>query len=380
MVGVAVSENELPVKIVHVIGALVAGGAERFVISLACELRRAGVDASVWALSPRSDIAGEQMAAVLRATRVPFHAGPTARVGFRSILWYRALCARESPRVLHLHTPNTERMNFLARLAPISGAPAAPLIVRTVHSTALPERAIDRLAYRNNRVTYSIACGAAVAETHAPFLSGPVLTIPNGVEFSAPLQSTEGKRSARALLGLDGADFHVVHVGRMSGTSLGDAQKAHDVLIRAWQQSNLGRHAGVLHLIGDGNLRAALQRQADGDPSIRFHGVRHDVSTWLEAADCFVLPSRYEGLSMVAIEAIGAGVPCLFADNPSLRELEAPGARWCEVNDAPGLAIQLLKMRELCEQPSAEAVLQFRKKHSLGRTARGYHALYQQYA
>ena len=165
----------------------------------------------------------------------------------------------------------------------------------------------------------------------------------------------------------------------MGGATLEDAQKAHDVLIKAWIASGLGKSDGVLHMLGEGNLLGDLTGLANGDASIRFYGVRTDVKLWLQAADCFVMPSRFEGLPIAAIEAVGAGLPCIFSDIPSLRELAPPMARWCVVDDVESLARQLKLAAEERQCPSVDQVEQFQNRYSIDRTARQYLEIYRRY-
>lgn len=73
----------------------------------------------------------------------------------------------------------------------------------------------------------------------------------------------------------------------------------------------------TLLLVGDGQLRQRLEKKAEHlniQNQVMFLGVRKDVDAILQAIDLFILPSLYEGLPVVGVEAQAAGLPCLFSD------------------------------------------------------------------
>ena len=72
-----------------------------------------------------------------------------------------------------------------------------------------------------------------------------------------------------------------------------------------------------LLLVGAGELEAHLRVQAESygiTSSLKFLGVRSDISQLLSAADVFVFPSIYEGLGVAVIEAQATGITCLCSD------------------------------------------------------------------
>ncbi len=74
-----------------------------------------------------------------------------------------------------------------------------------------------------------------------------------------------------------------------------------------------------LTIIGDGPSHTALAALAATRPSITLHGPMppQDVAPALAQADIFVLPSRVEGLSLSALEAMSAGCALVLARTPS---------------------------------------------------------------
>ena len=85
--------------------------------------------------------------------------------------------------------------------------------------------------------------------------------------------------------------------------------KGVDRLIEAYR--TWARPDTRLVIVGDGGERKQLMAQADGEPTIRFIGHSKAVDAWYGAMDLVVLPSRWEGLPLVPLEAMQAGAPIL---------------------------------------------------------------------
>jgi glycosyltransferase involved in cell wall biosynthesis len=359
-------------RIVHVIGTLEAGGAERFVVNLVCELQRGGWDMRLLALGGRTDAAGRRMRQDLEEAGVPLAVGPTTDIRLRSVLWYLGEMRRARPQLLHVHTPNTETMQLLVPppWRPRSG------VVRTVHNTNLDITDMHVFSTRHLAVGCSIFCSEASLEWNKAWVRGPSRVIPYGVRLDRPARSAGRAREAKRRLGLDSAQLHFLAMGRMEGDDEKACQKAHDVLLPAWRQSGVGARGARLHLLGDGNLRPRFEALAGGDPSILFHGVRGDVPDWLLAADCFVMPSRWEGLPVAGIEAVTTGLPCIFSRIQPLLELGPPVALWCEVDDVEGLSGALREFAAQPNEPTAEAVHAVRERFGIAHAADAYAEIY----
>jgi len=359
-------------KIVHIIGALVAGGAERFAVDLLGELKIRGLNPMLVALSKRTDGLGRQLTAFLEQRHIEYQVGPTEKVFFNTLGWYAKLMMRQKPDILHLHTPNTELAQFLTK--GLFRRP--PRVIRTLHSTRPPRKLLMRLALRHNRVAYSIACSNAVKRVYDRFLDRNIICIQNGVRFYWPIRTNTLSLQYKLQLNLSPDKIHYLSVGNFKGDTIRTSPKGHDVLIKAWLSAELGRQQCELHFIGDGSLRRDLQSLAGDDDSIRFHGIRYDVCDWMVAADCFVMPSRWEGLPLAGIEAVGTGLPCIFSELPQLRELNAPLVRWTPINDVDRLAANLKEFKRNGLTPPIEKVREVRQRFSIANTAKEYENLY----
>lgn len=365
-------KSDAPEKVVHVIGALVAGGAERFVSELVQEFRRCGSDITLLVLGNRDDAVGRQMCLDLKNVGVKLHVGPTKIVGIQTVLWYIKKLFMKRPSIIHLHTPNTELVHYIATR--IYRLPHK--IYRTLHSVRPPSALIMKLAMRANNVTRSIACGDAVYQSYRQRLRDKVITIENGVRFSWPIRTDQIAIEAKNKLGFESRRFHFLIVGRMNDRNLSSSPKGHDILINAWKRGRLGSNDCVLHLLGDGNLRGKITSLVEGDDSVIFHGIQPAVYEWLLAADCFVMPSRYEGLPIAGIEAAGTGVPCIFSSITPLRELKAPQTLWVSVGDSNDLMRAMIQVAAECPKVDAAEVNQFRKRFDIRQTAQKYAEIY----
>lgn len=123
--------------------------------------------------------------------------------------------------------------------------------------------------------------------------------------------NSETRNRVRADLNLQGK-IVFGHIGRFS------KQKNHDFLIDIFNAAHKKEPRSILLLIGDGELKESIKKKVQElklSKAVLFLGKRNDVPSLLQAMDCFVLPSLFEGLGIVAIEAQAAGLPCVLSNN-----------------------------------------------------------------
>ena len=222
------------------------------------------------------------------------------------------------PDVLHVHAG----IGWEGHALVAAGAAVGARVVRTEHLPWLITEPGQEADYAAGIVAVDafIAVSAAAAATWAPVLArlrpGARLTaIRNGIE---PPEVTRSRAETRATLGIAVGAPLLLCVGRFT------LQKDQRSLVRAVRLLQArGVHAWLL-LVGDGPERAGCEAEAEGCERIRFLGTRGDVGDLMRAADLLVLPSRFEGLPLVVLEAMALGLPVVASRIDSA--VEALGA------------------------------------------------------
>ena len=119
-------------------------------------------------------------------------------------------------------------------------------------------------------------------------------------------------------------EFSLLCVGRLTPA------KGQHLLLEALARLRPDKQSVRLHLVGDGPDRASLQRHSQEmglEAQVVFHGaLNHDqVRAMYARADAFALPSFAEGIPVVLMEAMAAGLPCLSTRITGIPELISDG-------------------------------------------------------
>ena len=145
----------------------------------------------------------------------------------------------------------------------------------------------------------------------------------NAIDVSRFAFRQEIRDRLRQLHGLENC-FVIGHVGRFN------VAKNHSRLLDIFAEITKAVPEARLVLIGTGELEQSVKEKARDmgiQDKVLFLGQMPDVSEWYQAMDCFVLPSLFEGLPVVGIEAQAAGLPCFFSDRVTDEALLSPAAR-----------------------------------------------------
>jgi glycosyltransferase involved in cell wall biosynthesis len=284
----------------------------------------------------------------------------------RAVLALRAAVRRFEPHLVHAHNPG---IGLVASLATIRGGkPRALVSVHGVPDEDYPAAA-RTLRLANLPV---VACGPGVAAALAEHGVPVRRTIVNGIG-PAPAPCDRGTLAAE--WNRPNAERLVVAVGRLV------EQKNHALAIRA-----LADLPGIaLAIVGEGPLRAELERVADetgvGDRVV-LAGARPDARGVIAAADAVVLPSRWEGLPLVALETLASGTPLVATAVRGTRELVRDGVNGVLVTPDEPRALADGLRRVLSDAKLADRLacggLQLAATHSRERMVERYLELYRE--
>ncbi|ELC8400769.1 glycosyltransferase family 1 protein [Clostridium perfringens] len=217
---------------------------------------------------------------------------------------------KEHPEYTIIHS-HIDSMSYI----PLLAAKKAGVPVRIAHSH---NTSIDRdfklpLKMLFRKLLPSVAtefctCGKEAGEFLFP---GEKYTfIPNAIDATKFSFSENLRKQKRKDLGILNK-FVVGHVGRLS------YQKNHKFLIEVFSELIKKEPNSILLLIGVGEKKEEIKKQVNDlglSNKVIFLGNRSDVNELYQAMDVFVMPSFFEGVPVVGIEAQFANLPCVFSD------------------------------------------------------------------
>jgi glycosyltransferase involved in cell wall biosynthesis len=350
---------------------MAAGGAERVVIELARALVDRGDPVAVAADAGPLDALVDEIGVTRFSPpgygRSPLRAAAGALALRRAIRSFR-------PTVLHSHNVKATGMMAAAR----TSLRARPPLVATFHG-------VDRREYRGAalilRAADSVVCvSEALARglADAGLRGARVRVIPNAVSIPSPL--SEGVREALdEELALD-EGLVVSLVGRLV------PQKAPRRFLAAAREIAAAVPECRFLIVGDGPLRGELEHETRSlglEGAVRFTGIRDDARALIARSDVIAFSSDWEGMSIVALEAIAAGTPVVATDVEGMRELLDTGAGVLTSRDPGDIADAIIDLlRDPARRAAMGAIGRSRAaaEFSVARMVRSYEEVYREVA
>lgn len=154
-------------------------------------------------------------------------------------------------------------------------------------------------------------CACSETSGHYYYGNRSFTILKNAIDTDRFAFNSQKRTSMRSRLGLNDSEYVIGHIGRFA------KQKNHHFLIKAFAEVLRYRPNAVLLLVGEGDLKKNIQNlvaELGIVNKVIFAPVIETPELYYDAMDLFILPSNFEGLPLVGIEAQCNGLPVLFAD------------------------------------------------------------------
>lgn len=310
------------IRVLHVLGGVGLGGAESRIMDLYRQMDRSEIqfDFLVHNTARKPEFYEEEI------RRLGGHIYVLPRFRVYNYLSYRRAVRdffrqHHEFRVVQGHMTSTA--GIYLPIARKSGVPVTVAHSRNAGVVKGPKGMATKFFRRNlvEKADYCFACSALAGEDvfgREAIERGRVKIIHNAIDAGRFTYDARKRDEVRARLGL-GEKLVLGHVGRFN------YQKNHPYLIDIFAQLCKSREDAVLLLLGEGAEKERIRekcRTLGIEDKVRFLGNQKKTEDYYQAMDIFVLPSFFEGLPGVLVEAQAAGLQCFVSDTVT-REAKA---------------------------------------------------------
>lgn len=182
--------------------------------------------------------------------------------------------------------------------------------------------------------------------------SGKVRIFNNAISLKKYTYDKELRENVRNSLGLSDENFVLGHIGRYQ------YQKNHNFLIDIFDEVYKRDKNSRLLLVGYGDLKEEIFNKINSlglKDAVIDMGATENIAGLYNAMDVFVLPSFYEGLPVVGIEAQATGLPCVFSTEVTKETGVIPDTKFVELSENKGKwADEILKIRDNYKRANTE--------------------------
>lgn len=342
----ATEQVETPARVIRVaqvIGATGCGGIESVIMNYYRHVDRTKVQFDLFVNETSKIVTEEEVAALGgKVILIP----KITRHPFRYIKFMTEQFTRGQYDIVHVN------INALS-VFPLLAAKRAGIPVRVLHNHSTwgrhePFRNLVKFFLRPFARRYATdyaACSQRAAEWmygKRKVKAGKVTVFNNAIDLNRFAFRPETRARIREENGWE-EDFIVGHIGRFM------KQKNHEFLVKIFAEVVKREPRARLVLVGDGELRPKVMRQVERlglAGRVSFVGTVANPEDYYMAFDAFVLPSRYEGLPVVGVEAQATGLPCFFSEKVTREVLLTPGAKMLPLDSPAHWAEEILTHRQ----------------------------------
>ena len=304
-------ENE-PIRIAQIMGKWIGGGVEAVVMNYYRHIDKSKIQFDFICDDDSTDIPYEEIEELGgRVILIP----PYQKV-FKYHKELKRILKEENYRIVHSHINTLSVFSLWA-------AKSAKVPVRIAHSHSTTNKKekkknLMKMVLRPFSKLFAtdyMACSELAGRWlfgDKTFDEGKVYILNNAIDLDKFKYDEKVRKEKRKELGIDKDTLVIGHIGRFV------EQKNHRFLIDIFNELQKQKENSKLILVGQGPLKEEIENKEKNlklQDKVMFLGQRQDVNELYQAFDCFVLPSLYEGLPVVGVEAQAMSLPCVFSDD-----------------------------------------------------------------
>ncbi len=301
-----------PLRIAHIVGKWVGGGVEAVIMNYYRHIDREKIQFEFICDDDSTNIPYEEIESL--GGRV------ILITPYQKVLKYQKELIRifkeNKYKIVHSH------INTLS-VFPLRAAKKAGVPVRIAHSHSTTNKAewkknLLKQVLRPFSKTYAtdyFCCSELAGRWlfgNKEYDNKNVFLLNNAIDLTKYTYNEKVRKAKRKELGITDNQIVIGHIGRYV------AQKNHTFLIDIFNEIHKKNKNAILLLAGQGPLMEETKEKVNNlglTDSVKFLGQRSDANELYQAFDIFLLPSLYEGLPVVGVEAQAAGLLCILSDD-----------------------------------------------------------------
>ena len=301
-----------PIRVAHVIGNWLGGGVESVVMNYYRNIDRNKVQFDFLCSESSTDIPYEEIEKL--GGRVFIVPNYTKVVKYQKEL--QKIFKENNYKIVHSHISTMS-------IFPLRAAKKAGVPIRIAHSHSTTNKKekkknlLKQVLRPFSRVyaTDYMCCSELAGRWlfgDKEYDKGNVYLLNNAIDLDKFKFDEKVRKTKRKELGIGDDTFVIGHIGRFV------EQKNHRFLIDIFNYIHKKNSNSLLLLVGQGPLKKEIENKVKElklNDSVRFLGQRNDVNELYQAFDVFLLPSLYEGLPVVGVEAQATGLLCELSND-----------------------------------------------------------------
>ncbi len=324
--------KEEPIRVAHIMGKMIAGGVESVVTSEFLEMDKSKI---------QFDFICDEDSTNIPYDLIEKNSGrviiiPPYQKAFKYHKELKKVLKENNYKIVHSHISTMSVFSLFA--AKCAGVPVR---IAHSHSTTNKKEKKKNLMKQVLRpfskvfATNYMCCSELAGRWlfgNKEYDKGNVYLLNNAIDLDKFKYNESLRKKKRKELGIKDDTLVIGHLGRFV------AQKNHTFLIDIFNELHKKNKNSVLLLAGQGPLLEEIKSKVKDlnlEESVKFLGQRNDANELYQAFDVFLLPSLYEGLPVVGVEAQAAGLLCYLSDDMTKETKVLDITKFMSLNDTP---------------------------------------------